>query len=120
MVFYQGQLPRHSEALRYLEQRGVHDPALIQELRIGYAPGDNLRQHLMAQGYSLKLLQHIGLVNSRGHDAFYRRVVFPCCQDGRVLNLCTVAISAPLSPIVSSRAPGAGCSPGNRFVSSSP
>src|SRR6184192_1852729 len=44
VVFYQGQLPRHSEALRYLEQRGVHDPALIQELRIGYAPGGNLRQ----------------------------------------------------------------------------
>jgi len=87
VVFYQGQLPRHSEALRYLEQRGVHDPGLIQELRIGYAPGGNLRQHLMAQGYSLKLLQRIGLVNPRGHDAFYRRVVFPCCQDGRVLNL---------------------------------
>ena len=86
-AFYQQQLPHHPEALRYLEQRGVHDPALIQELRIGYAPGGNLRRHLGTQGYSLDLLQRIGLVNAQGHDAFYRRVVFPCRQDGRVVNL---------------------------------
>jgi DNA primase len=86
-AFYQKQLPGHPEARRYLEQRGVHDPALIQELRIGYAPGGNLRRHLMGQGYSLKLLQRIGLVNLWGHDAFYRRVIFPCGQDARVVNL---------------------------------
>ncbi len=86
-AFYQRQLPHHPEALRYLEQRGVHDPALIQELRIGYARGGNLRRHLTAQGYALDLLQRMGLVNARGHDAFYRRIVFPCCQDGRVVNL---------------------------------
>ena len=45
-AFYQQQFPRHPEALRYLERRGVHDPALIEELRIGYAPGGNLRRHL--------------------------------------------------------------------------
>jgi len=86
-AFYQRKLPHHPEALRYLEQRGVHDPGLIQELRIGYAPGGNLRRHLAAQGYSFDLLQRIGLVNPQGHDAFYRRVVFPCRQDGRVVNL---------------------------------
>ena len=35
-AFYQRQLPHHPEALRYLEQREVHHPALIQEFRIGY------------------------------------------------------------------------------------
>src|ERR1019366_9675303 len=63
VAFYQQQLPRHPEALRYLERRGVHDPALIEELRIGYAPGGNLRRHLTNQGYSLELLQRLGLVN---------------------------------------------------------
>jgi len=87
VAFYQRQLPRHPEALRYLEQRGVQDPALIQELQIGYAPGGNLRRHLTAQGYSLEWLRRVGLVNSQGHDAFYRRVVFPCHQDGRLVNL---------------------------------
>jgi DNA primase len=86
-TFYQQQLERYPEALRYLEQRGLHDPALITELRIGYAPGGSLRRHLTAQGYSFDLLQRLGLLNSQGHDAFYRRVIFPCCQGGRVVNL---------------------------------
>jgi DNA primase len=86
-AFYQRQLPGHSEALRYLEQRGVHDATLLHELRIGYAPGGNLQRHLTAQGHSLESLRRIGLVNFQGHDAFYRRIVFPCRQDGRVVNL---------------------------------
>jgi len=85
-AFYQQQLPRHSEALRYLEQRGVHDPALIEQLRIGYAPGGNLRRHLTAQGYPRDLLGRLGLVNRRGNDAFCQRIVFPCRHDGRVVN----------------------------------
>ena len=85
--FYQRQLRSHPEALRYLDERGVRDPALIEELRIGYAPGGNLRRHLMAQSYSWDLLQRIGLVHARGQDTFYRRVVFPCCHDGHVVNL---------------------------------
>ena len=93
-AFYQHQLPRHPEALRYLEQRGVHDPALIEELRIGYAPGGNLRRHLTDQGYSLESLQRAGLVNPQGCDAFYQRVVLPCCQDRQVVNLYGRSIGA--------------------------
>src|SRR5882724_6943613 len=37
-AFYQQQLDRYPEALHYLKQRGLHDPALIKQLRIGYAP----------------------------------------------------------------------------------
>ena len=86
-VFYQQQLEHYPEALRYLEQRGLYDPALIQKLRIGYAPGGNLRGHLTAQGYSFDLLLRLGLIHPSGHDTFYQRVVFPCCQDGRIVNL---------------------------------
>jgi DNA primase len=86
-AFYQEQLDRYPEALRYLQQRGLRDAALIQQLRIGYAPGGSLRRHLMAQGYSCDLLQRVGLLNSQGRDTFYGRVVFPCCQDGRIVNL---------------------------------
>ena len=86
-VFYQQQLDRYPEARRYLEQRGVRDLALIRELQIGYAPGGSLRRHLLAQGYSLELLRRTGLANPQGHDTFYQRVVFPCCQDGRIVNL---------------------------------
>ena len=93
-TFYQNQLDRYPEALDYLKQRGLHSPAPIQELRIGYAPGGSLRQHLTAQGYSFDLLRSLGLLNSQGRDAFYRRVVFPCWQAGRVINLYGRSITA--------------------------
>ncbi len=93
-TFYQQQLDGYPEALHYLKQRGLHDLALIKELRIGYAPGGSLRRHLTAQGYSCELLQRLGLLDSQGHDAFYRRVVFPCCQGGRVINLYGRSIAA--------------------------
>lgn len=93
-TFYQQQLDGYPEALHYLKQRGLHDLALIKELRIGYAPGGSLRRHLTAQGYSCDLLQRLGLLDSQGHDAFYRRVVFPCCQGGRVINLYGRSIGA--------------------------
>jgi DNA primase len=93
-AFYCQQLLRHPEALRYLEQRGVQDSAVIQELQIGYAPGGNLRRHLAAQGYSLELLRRVGLVNPQGRDAFYQRVVFPCRQGRRVVNLYGRSIGA--------------------------
>jgi DNA primase len=86
-AFYQRQLDHFPEARRYLEQRGLHDPTLIRELQIGYAPGASLRRHLLTQGYSLDLLQHTGVVNPQGCDTLYQRIVFPCCQDGRIVNL---------------------------------
>jgi len=96
-AFYQRQWPHYPEALRYLQQRGVHDAALLQELRMGYAPGGSLRRHLLAQGYSLDLLRHTGLLNPQGHDAFYQRVVFPCCRDGRIVNLYGRSIGTALA-----------------------
>jgi hypothetical protein len=56
LAFYQLQLNRHSEAARYLEYRGLHDPTVIEDLGIGYAPGGNLRHHLAARGYPFDLL----------------------------------------------------------------
>lgn len=42
--------PSMAQAIRYLEQRGLHHPALIKEMGIGYAPGGNLRRHLATLG----------------------------------------------------------------------
>ena len=97
-AFYQRQLQCHPEALRYLERRGVRDPALIQELQIGYALGGNLRRHLTAQGYPFDLQRRLGLVNQQGRDTFYRRVVFPCRQNGRLVNLYGRSIVASTPP----------------------
>ena len=84
---YQQQLEDHPEAQRYLEQRGLRDPALIRKLQIGYAAGGNLRGYLTARGCSFDLLVRLGLIHPSGHDTFYQRIIFPCSHDGRIVNL---------------------------------
>jgi DNA primase len=93
-AFYQFQLQRHPEAIAYLEQRGLHDPALIEKMGIGYAPGGNLRRHLAALGYSFDLLLDSGLISSQGRDAFCHRVIFPCRQRDQIVNLYGRTIGA--------------------------
>ena len=84
-TFYREQLDHYPEAMRYLHQRGLQDPALIEQLQIGYAPGGSLRRRLNAQGYGFDLLRQFGLLNAQGTDAFYQRIVFPlrCSLSGR-------------------------------------
>jgi DNA primase len=93
-AFYQAQLDRHPEAVWYLHRRGLRDPGLIEELGLGYAPGGALLRHLAARGYSLDLALRTGLISPRGRDAFCRRIVFPCRQDGRTVNLYGRSIGA--------------------------
>ena len=75
--FYQMQLHRHAEAVAYLLQRGLHQAEVIEELRIGYAPGRCLRAWLTSLGYPLEALQQAGLVNPEGYDTYSHRIVFP-------------------------------------------
>jgi DNA primase len=84
--FYQQQLGRQPEARDYLRRRGVHDPRLIEQLSIGYAPGGMLYRHLSGRGYPPELLRRLGLIH-QGKDAFYRRIVFPCGEGSRPVNL---------------------------------
>src|SRR5262249_19552048 len=70
-------LHRHPEAAAYLQQRGIHQPEVIEEFAIGYAPGRCLRHWLITLGYSLGELQQAGLVNAAGLDSFSHRIVFP-------------------------------------------
>jgi DNA primase len=92
--FYQQQLDHYPEAMRYLDQRGVHDPTLIRELEIGYAPGGSLRRHLTTRGYSFDLLRQSGLLNDNGSDAFYQRIVFPLREGEDIVNLYGRSIGA--------------------------
>jgi DNA primase len=76
--FYRLQLHRHTEAVAYLQQRGVRSPELIEHMRLGYAPGGGcLRAWLMQLGYPLAALRQAGLVTSLGYDAYVHRIVFP-------------------------------------------
>jgi DNA primase len=75
--FYHIQLHRRREGLEYLYQRGIHDPEVIQHMRLGYAPGGCLRRFLIEGGYPLSSLRESGLVNAAGYDSFCRRIVVP-------------------------------------------
>ena len=75
--FYRMQLHRHSEAVAYLYQRGIHSPELVEHMQIGYAPGGCLRGWLTQLGYPLQALQQAGLVTAVGYDVYTHRVVFP-------------------------------------------
>ena len=75
---YRMQLHRHTEAVAYLQQRGVHAPELIEHMRIGYAPGGaGLRAWLTQLGYPLSALRQAGLVTSLGYDAYVHRIIVP-------------------------------------------
>ena len=74
-------------AWNYLAQRGVHDAKLIEELGIGYARGCSVRAYLQSFGYSPERVLEAGLINPQGADTFCRRVIFPCRQQDRIVNL---------------------------------
>jgi len=75
--FYRMQLHRHSEAVAYLDRRGLSSSELIEHMRIGYAPGGCLRGWLADLGYTVDALQQAGLVTAAGYDTYRHRVVFP-------------------------------------------
>ena len=75
--FYRMQLSRHREAVSYLQQRGLHEPQVIEHMRIGYAPGRCLRAWLGQLGYAIPTLRQAGLANGDGCDTYARRIVFP-------------------------------------------
>ena len=58
-------------------QRGIRSQALIEHMRIGYAPGGCLRGWLTQLGHSLPALRQAGLVTGVGYDAYVQRIVFP-------------------------------------------
>ena len=76
-AFYRMQLHRHSEAVAYLDRRGVCSPELIEHMRIGYAPGGCLRGWLTDLGFPVQALRQAGLVTAVGYDTYRHRLVFP-------------------------------------------
>ncbi len=96
VAFYQYQLQHHQEAMNYLHQRGLRDPEILRHLRLGYAPGGSLRGHLLSVcGHNYDRLVNLGLINQKGHDTFFHRIVFPCLDQNRIVNLYGRSIGPP-------------------------
>jgi len=82
--FYQRQLARSNDARAYLAGRGIHDRAVLEGMRIGYAPGACLRGYLTRLGYTRPALRERGLVDERGRDSFFRCLTFPLVESGNL------------------------------------
>ena len=72
------------------------DCAILPEQRTAdrLCPGRQLAPSSHGARLFLRFLQRLGLLNPQGCDAFYRCVIFPCCQGGRVVNLYGRSIAA--------------------------
>jgi DNA primase len=82
--FYQRQLARSDDARAYLAGRGIHDRAVIEAMRIGYAPGACLRGYLTRLGYGRQAPLERGLVDELGRDSFFRCLTFPLVEAGNL------------------------------------
>ena len=78
-------------AMEYLYKRGVND-ATIAKFGIGYSPDqwDALVQHAIKQGFSLELLEKVGVIIKKEdgsyYDRFRGRIIFPIFSiTGRII-----------------------------------
>jgi DNA primase len=75
--FYRLQWQRYNEPQAYLEQRGIHSPAVIEHMRFGYAAAGGLHDWLTQLGYPVSFQRQAGFVNAAGNDAFTRCITVP-------------------------------------------
>jgi len=104
-TFYQQQLDRYPEALRYLEQRGLRDPVLIKELRIGYAPGGSLRRHLALRAI-LAISCNVSVCSTHKAATPSTGASSSRAAKADASSTSTAAVSLPPSPIDSFRLQG--------------
>ena len=109
-VFYCMQLQRHSEAVAYLSQRGIHSPEVLKHMRIGYAPGGCLRGWLTELGYPVQALRQAGLVTAAGYDTFTSTA---SCSPWKAISMAAACLSRH-HRIVSCQVPRVACTRGTR------
>lgn len=85
ITFYQQTLAQSPEALAYLAQRGLNDPALIEQFRLGFANRTLAHQLLNKNrqgGAELRgQLQAIGILRKTGHEHFNGSIVVPVINE---------------------------------------
>jgi DNA primase catalytic core len=87
VAFYAKTLFKDRAGLEYLKSRRLDDPASIETFSVGYCNG-SMRNALPKSGELIEQLQAIGILNARGNEIFYGRVVVPIYDDaGNVAGL---------------------------------
>ncbi len=74
--FYARTLHKDRAGLDYLAARGLAQPAMLETFRLGYCNG-TLKTALPQAGEVVTQLQALGVLNAKGNEVFYGRVVVP-------------------------------------------
>lgn len=74
--FYAKTLHKDKAGYEYLKGRNLHDGALLETFQIGYCNG-SLHQALPKSGAVIEGLKALGVLNEKGNERFYGRVVVP-------------------------------------------
>ena len=85
-AFYQLELHRYPEGIHYLANADCTIPFLSRNSALAMRPVEHAPSS-QRFGYSLERLLEVGLIRPQGQDAFCRRVIFPCRQQNRIVNL---------------------------------
>jgi len=94
--FYLRTLHKEDRAgLDYLASRKLSDPTMLESFRLGYCNG-TLRQALPDAGETNDQLKALGILNEKGNEVFYGRVVVPIQDDtGNVVGLYGRKVEGP-------------------------
>lgn len=90
--FYHSTLLENDEALAYLDKRGLNDPELIREFKLGYA-NRTLAYHIPqnnreAGGKIREQLKQVGILRKSGHEHFNGSLVVPVMNaDGKITEI---------------------------------
>ena len=95
--FYAGEQRRSLKARAYLASRGIGLESSLR-LRLGYAPGHGLREHLQAAGFAGQRLRDSGLFLERGAERFAGMIVVPDMVHGLARWLTGRAVDAGATP----------------------
>ena len=93
--FYQRTLGKERVGRDYLASRGLTDPAMLETFRVGYCNG-TLKTALPKSGEVIAQLQALGVLNEKGNEVFYGRVVVPVLDEqGVVVGLYGRRVDGP-------------------------
>ena len=90
--FYARTLAKDRAGLDYLKTRGLDDAAALDTFQIGYCNG-SMRKALPREGKIIEQLKAIGVLNEKGNEVFYRRIVVPIHEsapDGQIGNVVSL------------------------------
>lgn len=87
--YYHATLKQNSEALAYLEQRGLNHPEMIEHFKLGYANrslGYRLPAKQNKEGAKVRTqLQTLGLYRKSGHEHFSGSLVIPVMGEHNII-----------------------------------